>query len=87
MPFELTGSWHNWYARQPPTMYMPKTFDAIFFISVASIPIGINSIIWAQVDPTKGRVAELKKNQRELAASTKGYTKAVGSTVGFCAKE
>lgn len=48
MPFELTSSWHNWYAKQLSTMYMTKTFDAIFFISVASIPIGI-SIIWAQV--------------------------------------
>lgn len=61
MPFELTGRWHNWYAIQLPTMYMTKTFDAIFFISVASIPIGINSIIWAQVDHpkrTRGRIEE-----------------------------
>jgi hypothetical protein len=35
----------------------------------------------------KGRVAELKKNQRELAASTKGYTKSTGSTFAFWAFE
>ena len=53
MPLECASSGQNWDTRQLPAMDMAEAFDAVFFVAVACVPIGVDGVVGTEVDHAK----------------------------------
>ena len=53
MSLECASSGHHRHSRKLPAMDMAEAFDAVFFVAVACVPIGVDGVVGTEVDHAK----------------------------------
>ena len=66
-----------------PAMDMAKTFDAVHIVAIACSPVGVNSVVGAQVDHAKGATSGVEKEPTGVGCVDEGVDEVDGGFLGI----
>ena len=83
MAFEGTSGGQDRNTRQLPTVDVAETFDAVQIVAVPGAPVGIDGIIWAQVDHAEGAAGGVEKEPAGVGRVDEGVDEVDGGFGGI----
>ena len=83
MTFERASGRQDRNTRQLPTVDVAETFDAVQIVAVPGAPVGIDGIIWAQVDHAEGAAGGVEKEPAGVGRVDEGVDEVDGGFGGI----